>query len=195
MGRTRKSCSRKSTRLAGHSCPTVAGAFLLARSALKSLYPDSLPQRGGVRIAMPAPEDEGTTGVVAQVLTLVTGAASRGGFFGIGGRYSRRQLLVFAPGAQADERIRFTRTDSGRTVAGRIDLSTLPVSAAQRERMPAVIRGQADPSQQVAFGEAWQERVCWLLLDHADDPAVIQIDRAPEEPPTRASGTSARDCS
>lgn len=33
-------------RLAGHSCPTVAGAFLLARSALKSLYPDSLPQRG-----------------------------------------------------------------------------------------------------------------------------------------------------
>lgn len=26
-------------RLAGHSCPTVAGAWLMARAALRSLYP------------------------------------------------------------------------------------------------------------------------------------------------------------
>ena len=35
-------------RLAGHSCPTVAGAYLMARAGLRTLYPDTLPERGGV---------------------------------------------------------------------------------------------------------------------------------------------------
>lgn len=66
-------------KLAGHSCPTVAGAFLTARAALKALYPDSTPERGNISVQMPAPETQGTTGVVAQVLTLITGAATQGG--------------------------------------------------------------------------------------------------------------------
>lgn len=36
-------------RLSGHSCPTVAGAFLAGRAALAALYPDTLPERGGSR--------------------------------------------------------------------------------------------------------------------------------------------------
>ena len=35
-------------RLAGHSCPTVAGAYLLTRRGLRALYGDDLPERGNI---------------------------------------------------------------------------------------------------------------------------------------------------
>src|SRR5690606_11154863 len=35
-------------RLAGHSCPTVAGAWLMTVRALRALYPDAPPQRGDI---------------------------------------------------------------------------------------------------------------------------------------------------
>ena len=34
----------------GHSCPTVAGAFLTCKKALELLYPDSLPVRGEIKV-------------------------------------------------------------------------------------------------------------------------------------------------
>ena len=37
-------------KLAGHSCPTVAGAWLLTSRLLTALYPDALPERGGIRV-------------------------------------------------------------------------------------------------------------------------------------------------
>ena len=62
-------------RLAGHSCPTVAGAFLCARAGLRELYGQAVPERGGVEVSLPDAEDAGVAGVIGQVLTLVTGAA------------------------------------------------------------------------------------------------------------------------
>ena len=81
-------------RLAGHSCPTVAGAYLMARAGLRALYPDTLPERGGVVVTMGAAEVEGTTG-----------------------------------------------------------------------------------EERAAFGSVWQDRVRRLLLEHADDPNVIRVER------------------
>ena len=63
-------------RVAGHSCPTVAGAYLMALAGLRALYPDATPERGGIEVVMNGGEDEGTTGVIAQVFTLLTGAAA-----------------------------------------------------------------------------------------------------------------------
>ena len=40
-------------RLAGHSCPTIAGAYLMARAALRTLYPDGPAERGGVAVHRP----------------------------------------------------------------------------------------------------------------------------------------------
>ena len=37
-------------RLAGHSCPTVAGAYLLTRRGLRALYGDDLPERGNIAV-------------------------------------------------------------------------------------------------------------------------------------------------
>ncbi len=164
-------------RLAGHSCPTVAGAYLMARAALRALYPDEPAERGAVAVRMPAPETEGTTGVVAQVLTLVTGAAASNGFHGIGGRFVRQGLLHFA---STDEGIgvRFQRRDTGDAVQVTLDLASVPPVPDLRERMAEALAPAATAERQRAFGELWQARVRRLLLEHADDPQVIRLGRA-----------------
>lgn len=40
-------------KFAGHSCPTVAGAYMMTTEALKVLYPDSIPVRGNIEVHMP----------------------------------------------------------------------------------------------------------------------------------------------
>jgi formylmethanofuran dehydrogenase subunit E len=163
-------------RLAGHSCPTVAGAYLMARTALRALYPDRPAERGGIAVRMPAAEDDGVTGVIAQVLTLITGAAARNGFHGIGGRFVRQSLLEFSDveGATA---VQFSRLDNGQAVAVELDLSTVPAPANLRELMGAALDPAATIEQRAALARAWQARVQRLLLDHADDPAVLQLSR------------------
>ena len=46
-------------KLAGHSCPTVASAYLMTRAAMRALYPDTLPERGGIRVELHADRLEG----------------------------------------------------------------------------------------------------------------------------------------
>ena len=82
-------------KLAGHSCPTVACAWLMTRRALQELYPDTLPCRGDVRVELRAASEEGVTGVIASIAGLVTGAANESGFKGLAGRFGRRGLLRF----------------------------------------------------------------------------------------------------
>lgn len=133
-------------RLAGHSWPTVAGAFLTARAALKVLYPDTLPERGGIAVHMSSPETQGTTGVVAQVLTLLSGAAAQGGFKGIGGRFARKGLLSFAThNGESNGAVRFQRLDTGAAVTVKFDASRIPADESPRERMQAVIQNCETP--------------------------------------------------
>ncbi len=82
-------------KLAGHSCPTVASAYLMTRAALAALYPlypNTLPERGGIRVELREDSLEGVTGVVANVASLLTGAThdtGRLGWIGAGPRRSR----------------------------------------------------------------------------------------------------------
>ncbi|WP_255398837.1 hypothetical protein [Nitrosovibrio sp. Nv6] len=161
-------------RLAGHSCPTVAGAFLVGRAALAALYPDEPAERGAIAVHMPAPEDEGTTGVMAQVLTLLTGAAAENGFHGIQGRFRRKGLLSFAERREGDA-ITFKRLDSGASVAVKLDVSSVPGDPAQGLRLMAILQDRADDTQRSAFADAWQDRVRRLLLEFADDPRVVSV--------------------
>ena len=161
-------------RLAGHSCPTVAGAFLIGRAALATLYPDEPAERGNIAVHMPAPEDEGVTGVMAQVLTLLTGAAAGTGFQGIRGHFKRKRLLSFAKQREG-EAIIFKRLDNHASVAVTLDVSLIPADSAQGERLMAILQDCADASQQAAFADAWQDRVRRLLLEFADDQRVIRV--------------------
>lgn len=169
-------CYADVVRLAGHSCPTVAGAFLMARAALKMLYPDGPAERGQIEVSMPAPVDHGTTGVVAQVLTLLTGAAAENGFQGLAGRYARNGLLNFADHPVA-RGIIFRRRDTGEAVAVELDTSPVPGNPNQRELLGAIIRDVASDAQKQEFADGWQDRVRRMLLEFADDAQVIQTTR------------------
>ncbi|HST29063.1 MAG TPA: hypothetical protein VLK26_11960 [Rudaea sp.] len=161
-------------RLAGHSCPTVAGAWLMARAALRALYPDAPAERGEIEVAMSAPEAEGTTGVVAQVFTLLTGAAADNGFHGIAGRFARSGLLSFGH-SDASGIARFRRRDSGAAVRVAMDLSSITPAPQMRESMGRALAPDASVFERDAFSSAWQDRVRRLLLDHADDANVIRV--------------------
>jgi len=163
-------------RLAGHSCPTVAGAYLVARAAMSALFPDGPATRGEIDVRMPAPETDGTTGVIAQVLTMVTGAAAANGFHGIGGRFVRQNLLRFSDVSGASA-IGFRRRDSTDAVSVELDLRSLPAPSDLRELLAAAIDPAASAAQREAFSQAWQGRVQTLLLDHSDDPDVLRMTR------------------
>lgn len=164
-------------RLAGHSCPTVAGSYLMARTALRALYPDRIAERGNILVHMHHAADEGVTGVIAQVLTLITGAAGDNGFHGIGGRFVRQTLLTFSDRPGATSAVQFRRRDNGIAVSVQLDLTTLPAVPNLGDLMRAALNPAATPSQHAALAQAWQGRVQGLLLDHADDPVVLRLTR------------------
>lgn len=161
-------------RLAGHSCPTVAGAWLMVRAGLQALYPQQIPERGGVTVQMPAPEGEGTNGVIAQIFTLITGAAAANGFHGIGGRFARQALLDFSATSDSGA-IRLTRGDNHTSVGVELDMTAVPAPANLRRQLGDALNPDATVEQRASFAHTWQERVRCLLLDHADDPRVIKV--------------------
>lgn len=160
-------------RLAGHSCPTVAGSWLTARAALRHLYPEGTPERGDISVFMDDAPDAGVTGVIGQVLTLVTGAAADNGFHGLGGRHVRSHLLHYS---QGDIRgVRFQRNDNGKAVEIDVDASSVPPDPRMGTLIQMIFAGQADAAKTREFGQLWQDRVRRLLLEHADDPAVVRV--------------------
>jgi hypothetical protein len=161
-------------RLAGHSCPTVASAFLMTRAALKALYENSVPERGAIRVELREARAAGVAGVIAAVVTLVTGATEDSGFRGLAGRFNRRQLLAFACPLTHGS-LRFTRVDNGSAVEVDADLSRVFGDSGMGPLMSLALAGQASAEQQREFQRLWQDRVRRILIDHADDANVIRI--------------------
>ncbi|BBB33529.1 conserved hypothetical protein [Thermotomaculum hydrothermale] len=98
----------------GHGCVTVAGAYLATVYGLKALYKNGLPERGKIKVELPQAIDEGTQGVIASVITHITGATSNQGFKGLNGKFSRTNLMFFNTGIQSFAR--FTRIDNNKSV-------------------------------------------------------------------------------
>ena len=164
-------------RLAGHSGPTVASAFLMTRAALAALYGDDLPVRGDIRVDLAEAHDAGVAGVIASIATLITGATSDTGFRGLAGQFNRRNKLYFSQ-PLTHGALRLTRLDSGAAVEVAADLSSIPGVPRMAELMRSCLAGQASAAEQDEFRALWQDRVRRLLLDCADDPAVIRVSRA-----------------
>lgn len=163
-------------RFAGHSCPTVASAFLMTRAALAALHGDELPQRGEIRVELAEAQDAGVAGVIASIATLVTGATAESGFRGLAGQFNRRNKLLFNQPLKQGS-LRFTRLDDGTAVEVGADLSAVGGDPRLGELMPLCLSGQATAAQQQDFRALWQARVRRLLLEHADDPRVIRVFR------------------
>ena len=137
-------------KLAGHSCPTVASAFWMTRLALKTLYDEELPTRGGVRVEISENRDVGVTGVIANVVQLLTGVAG-------------------------DFQIRIIHRERLQHVDVSVDLSKIPVSRDMRQIMLRNLSGEADPDEASLFSQLWQDRVKRLILDHGEDSEVFRV--------------------
>lgn len=161
-------------RLAGHSCPTVAGAYLMVRRGLAYLYGDELPERGGIEVYLRDARDQGVTGVIAAVATLLTGAAPETGFGGIGAeqRFARRDLLQFD--TAIDGLLALRRRDTGRGVVLDLDTAGVPPDPAIWPLFHKAVAGQTDEDEQTRFAALWQDRVARMLIEHANDPDLVQ---------------------
>lgn len=158
-------------KLAGHACPTVAGAWLATVRGLEALYGQETPVRGDIAVALPETVDEGVAGVIASIATLLTGAAAAGGFKGLGGQFGRRNLLTF--GIRDVTGIRLTRRDTGTAVDCVARLHKVPGDPRLGEILPNVVLGTATPGERALFRELWQDRVRRILS--TDKNAIVDI--------------------
>jgi hypothetical protein len=160
-------------KLAGHSCPTVAGAYLMLRKGLSHLCGNDTPERGAIEVHMRDPRDHGTTGVIASIATLITGAAPETGFGGIGAghRFERRNLLRFDAPIEAIMALRCR--DDGRGVCLDLDISAVPADPLMGALFAKAAAGQVEPDEQAQFAALWQDRVRQMLVEHADDDLVL----------------------
>ena len=161
-------------KLAGHSCPTVAGAYLMARKGLEALYPDQRPQRGKIKVEMRDAETNGVTGVVCNVISFIGGAGGAGGFKGIQGNMSRNNLVAY--NAPIQREVRLTRIDTGESVELDYDPSSIPPSPQMQPLMGKIMQNKASAEEKVQFGKLWQERVEKILLskDRWNDMITIE---------------------
>lgn len=162
-------------KLAGHSCPTVAGAYLMVRKGLEQLHGKSLPERGNIEVYMRDARDQGTTGVMASVATLLTGASTETGFGGIGPhrRFSRRDLLHYS--WPIDGLMALRRRDDGRGVILDLNVACVPSAPGMPALFPRAVAGQVTEEELARFGMLWQQRVEQMLIAHADDPDLVQV--------------------
>ncbi len=150
-------------KLAGHSCPTVAGAYLMAIKGLKILYPDgTLPQRGSIQISMRDGEADGVTGVICNVISFIIGANGLSGFKGIGGNFSRDNLVFF--NTLMDGEVKLTRRDTDESVILSYDPSIIPPDPQMKPLMMKSLQYDASEAEKKTFGLLWQARVEKILL-------------------------------
>jgi hypothetical protein len=161
----------------GHSCPTVAGAYLMSYHALKALYGDERAVRGQIRVEFSQAVDEGTTGVIANVISYITGATEISGFKGLGGKFSRQGLMAFE---QAVPSVRFTKIENGQGEEKSVDLfydpSSIAPDPAQMQLMPLVLQGSASSQQRAEFARLWQERVRRILIENFENREIIRVE-------------------
>ncbi len=107
------------------------------------------------------------------VVGLLTGAAGIGGFKGLAGRFSRRELLSF--GAELPGEIRFTRQDNGQSLCASLHLGQVPADSRLAPLLQALLAGKGDAEQAALFAELWQDRVRRILIEHFSDPGLVRL--------------------
>ena len=158
---------------AGHSCPTVAGAYLMTWKGLDALYHDMTPVRGEIEVFFKEDSTEGVTGVIGNVIGHITGATDTTGFKGLGGQFVRHSLMHFSQDISAS--VRFKRRDTGAMVDVFYNPSSILPAASMNALMQDVLSGSASEEEKKEFGKLWQERVEKILCEHHDREEVLRV--------------------
>ena len=155
---------------AGHSCPTVAGAYITAYAGLKALYPSGPAVRGEIKVEFKESLEDGVAGVISNVISQITGATEKSGFKGLGGKFARHSLMYFD--ANISSSVRFTRVDNGKSVDVYYDPSLVGGSPKMQQLMQKMMGGMANAAEAKEFGELWQDRVKRIFENM---PSVVKV--------------------
>jgi hypothetical protein len=157
---------------AGHSCPTVSGAYLCTLKALDTLYTnDLIPIRGEISVSFKSALNEGVTGVISNVISQITGATEHSGFKGLKGKFSRHSLMNFDTRTGAE--LSFKRLDTGKTVEVTYNPSSIVVNPKMQELMGKLMQGTATAEESKEFGDLWQSRV-EAIFKHVDEVVTVK---------------------
>jgi len=146
---------------AGHSCPTVAGAYIVTLEALKVLYGQDRAVRGNIKVEFEESLEDGVAGVIANVIAQITGATDKSGFKGLQGQYSRHSLMHF--NADISSSARFTRVDTGASVDVTYNPEPVKPNPMMMKLMANLSSGKATSQEVKKFGELWQDRVARIF--------------------------------
>lgn len=156
----------------GHSCLTVAGAYLIALEGLKALFPGEIPKRGQIKVEINKAPDEDNAGVVGCVLSNITGATTDYGFGGFGGKmFNRRNLLFY--NAPIESFVKFTRLDTGNQIGVNYNAGKL-VNA--KEILAAAMGPNATEEGKKAFPDRFQSLVEKVLNNAGSVIDIIKYD-------------------
>ena len=161
-------------KLAGHSCPAVAGAYKITQKALKALYPNETPIRGEISVRVLGSADEAANGPVSQVISLITGAATGTGFAGLGSRFARKDKLIFDQKNEEPGAFIFTRDDNKKSVKITYHPERIPSRGDLSNLLTKCIVDTASPKQKEEFIQLWQERVEAVLFEKAKNLFAVE---------------------
>ncbi|MBI2909401.1 MAG: hypothetical protein HYX92_17285 [Chloroflexi bacterium] len=169
-------------KMAGHACPTVAGAYLCCQEALDKLYTGETPVRGEISVTVYGEPDEGVYGVMGQVFSFLTGAAPASGFRGLGPKFKRKDLLRFVSPKIDPEAMcfKFRRVDNGATAVVRFYPERIPFSQEKAKRlgelMTDVIWEAAKEEERKEFQRLWMGKVESMLLERKDIDGWLKLE-------------------
>ncbi len=169
-------------KMAGHACPTVAGAYLVCQKALEKLYPHETPVRGEIAVTVFGEADDGVYGVMGQVFSFLTGAAPLSGFKGLGYKFKRKDLLKFHPQKPDPEAMsfEFKRLDNNKAVLVKFYPGRIPFPEDKGKRlgqlMERVIWEAAKDDEIKEFRSLWSAKVRTIILENKDMDKWLKIE-------------------
>lgn len=143
---------------AGHSCPTVLGAYLMTLQGLKALHENEVAKRGNILVEFKEKQIDGVAGVIGSVITNITGSTTTNGFKGLAGKHDRNNLMNFEKDISGAS-VRFTRLDTQKSVDVFYDASSISAHADMNFLMQKSVQGSATNEEKLEFGKLWQQRV------------------------------------
>jgi len=159
---------------AGHSCPTVAGAYLCALHGLKALYKNDIAIRGDIEIHFKEDLKDGVAGVISNVFSQITGATLHSGFKGINNNFARNNLMYF--NSDITSSVKIKRLDTNKFVEVIYNPSSIEVKKEQQELMQRIMSSLANKDEKKLFASLWQDRVKRIFENQNDVIKIIDND-------------------
>lgn len=143
---------------AGHSCPTVLGAYLMTLKGLETLYKNEIPKRGEIIVEFKEAQNIGVAGVIGNVIMNITGATTTNGFKGLAGKYDRNHLMKFEQDINGAN-VRFTRVDTQESVDVFYNPNEIKAHEDMSFLMQKCIQENGTSEEKKEFSKLWQKRV------------------------------------